>query len=105
MVFPCKPSVAVHDEGDMLWDRSLSDRVDEELLELRGGPFYRRTGQEPAARTGGVELGRHGDCRKRSEWNGKGEPGGCDEDSGELEICSGVETATEVCVETGHGYV
>lgn len=37
-----KAAVAVHYEGDVLWDRALTERVDEEGFELEGGPFEGR---------------------------------------------------------------
>jgi hypothetical protein len=44
---PCKPSVAVHYEGDMTWDWTLPQRADEQFPDLIESPFRGWRGYKP----------------------------------------------------------
>lgn len=56
-----EPPVAVHDEGDMLRDVALAERINKELLHVVDDPFDGRRREEPAAGSGGAVEGR-GHC-------------------------------------------
>lgn len=59
-----EPSVAVHDEGDMLRDVALAERINKELLHVVDDPFDGRRREEPTAGSGGSVEGR-GHCGNR----------------------------------------
>lgn len=51
---PSKSPVSIHNKGNMLRDRALLERSDEQLSEMRNGVFDRRRREEPFPESGQV---------------------------------------------------